>query len=79
LDNLVSRVTVIGVLYLIAVCVVPIVLNTHFGMPIVVGGTSVLIVAGVALDTMTQIQSHLIAKQYASVIKKANRKSRFRV
>ncbi|MDR0319246.1 MAG: preprotein translocase subunit SecY [Rickettsiales bacterium] len=79
LDNLVSRVTVIGVLYLIAVCVVPIILNTHFGMPVVIGGTSVLIVAGVALDTMTQIQSHLIAKQYASVIKKANRKSRFRV
>ncbi|MDR0449264.1 MAG: preprotein translocase subunit SecY [Rickettsiales bacterium] len=79
LDNLVSRVTVIGVLYLVAVCVVPIILNTHFGMPVVIGGTSVLIVAGVALDTMTQIQSHLIAKQYASVIKKANRKSRFRV
>ncbi|MCL2629276.1 MAG: preprotein translocase subunit SecY [Alphaproteobacteria bacterium] len=79
LDNLVSRTTVIGVLYLVAVCVVPIVLNAQFGVPIMIGGTSVLIVAGVALDTMTQIQSHLIAKQYASVIKKANRRGRFRV
>lgn len=79
LDNLVSRVTCIGVLYLVAVCIVPIVLNVHFGMPVVIGGTSVLIVAGVALDTMTQIQSHLIAKQYASVIKKANKRGRFRV
>lgn len=79
LDDIVSRTTAIGVLYLIIVCVVPIVLNTHFGMPVVIGGTSVLIVAGVVLDTSNQIQSYLVAKQYASVIKKANRKSRFRV
>jgi preprotein translocase subunit SecY len=79
LDDIVSRTTAIGVLYLIAVCVVPIVLNTHFGMPIMIGGTSVLIVAGVVLDTSNQIQSYLVAKQYASVLKKANKKSRFRV
>jgi len=48
-------------------------------MPIVVGGTSVLIVAGVALDTFNQIQSYIVAKQYSSVLKKANKKSRFRV
>jgi preprotein translocase subunit SecY len=79
LDDIVSRVTGIGVVYLIVVCVLPIVLNTHFGVPVVVGGTSVLIVAGVVMDTANQIQSHLVAKQYASVIKKANKKSRFRV
>jgi preprotein translocase subunit SecY len=61
------------------VTVFPIVLNTHFGMPVIIGGTSVLIVAGVVLDTMNQIQSHLVAKQYSSVLKKANKKSRFRI
>ncbi|MDR3208658.1 MAG: preprotein translocase subunit SecY [Rickettsiales bacterium] len=79
LDNIVARTTAIGAAYLVLVCCLPIVLNTRFGMPLVVGGTSVLIVAGVVLDTFTQIQSYIVAKQYASVIKKANKKSRFRV
>ncbi len=78
LDHVVSRTTAIGVAYLIVVCVLPIVLNTHLGMPLVVGGTSVLIVAGVVLDTMNQVQSYLVAKQYSGVIKKAQRKGRFR-
>jgi len=79
LDNVVSRTTAIGVAYLIVVCVIPIILNTHLGMPIVIGGTSVLIVAGVVLDTMNQVQSYMVAKQYSSVIKKAQKKGRFRV
>jgi preprotein translocase subunit SecY len=79
LDALVSKTTCIGVLYLIAICVIPVILNTHFGLPLAIGGTSMLIVANVALDTATQVQSYLIAKQYSSVIKKANKKSRFRV
>ncbi|MCL2338376.1 MAG: preprotein translocase subunit SecY [Proteobacteria bacterium] len=78
-DDVVSRVTAISVVYLIVVCVIPILLNTDFGMPVVIGGTSVLIVAGVVLDTMNQIQSYLVAKQYSSVLKKANKKSRFRI
>jgi preprotein translocase subunit SecY len=47
-------------------------------MPLTIGGTSVLIVAGVVLDTMNQAQSYLVAKQYGSVIKKAQKKGRFR-
>jgi len=78
-DDIVSRVTAISAIYLIVVCVIPILLNTDFGMPVVIGGTSVLIVAGVVLDTMNQIQSFLVAKQYSSVLKKANKKSRFRI
>ena len=78
LDSVVSRTTAIGVLYLVVVCVVPIILNTHAGMPLAIGGTSVLIVAGVVLDTMNQVQSYLVAKQYRSVIKKAQKKGRFR-
>ena len=79
LDAIVSRTTGIGAMYLILVCCLPIILNTNFGMPLVIGGTSVLIVAGVVLDTFAQIQSHVIARQYSSVIKKANKKSRFRM
>jgi preprotein translocase subunit SecY len=79
LDSVVSHTTAIGVVYLIAVCVLPIVLNTHLGMPVMIGGTSVLIVAGVVLDTFNQVQSYLVAKQYGSVIKKAQKRGRFRV
>jgi preprotein translocase subunit SecY len=79
LDSVVSHTTAIGVLYLVVVCVLPIVLNTHLGMPVVVGGTGVLIVAGVVLDTVNQVQSYLVAKQYSSVVKKAQKKGRFRV
>lgn len=78
LDGVVSRTTAIGVLYLIVICVLPIILNTRLGMPIAVGGTSVLIVAGVVMDTMNQIQSYLVAKQYSGAIKKAAKKGRFR-
>ena len=78
LDSVVSRTTAIGVLYLVVVCVVPIILNSHAGMPLTIGGTSVLIVAGVVLDTVNQVQSYLVAKQYRSVIKKAQKKGRFR-
>lgn len=77
LDSMVSRVTAIGVLYLVVVCVLPIILNTHFGMPLMIGGTSVLIVAGVVLDTMNQVQSYLVAKQYHGVMGAA-KKGRFR-
>ena len=79
LDHVVSHTTAIGCLYLIVVCVLPIVLNTRLGMPVVIGGTSVLIVAGVVLDTVNQVQSYMVAKQYSSVIKKAQKRGRFRV
>lgn len=78
LDSVVSRTTAIGSAYLIAVCVIPIILNTHLGMPVVIGGTSVLIVAGVVLDTMNQVQSYLVEKQYNGVVKHAQHKGRFR-
>ena len=78
LDNVVSRTTAIGVAYLIVVCVLPIILNTHVGMPLMIGGTSVLIVAGVVLDTVNQVQSYLVAKQYSGVIKKTQKRGRFR-
>ena len=78
LDDVVSRVTAIGVVYLIVVCVLPIILNTRGGMPLMIGGTSVLIVAGVVLDTMNQIKSYLVEKQYNGVVNKGQKKGRFR-
>ncbi len=78
LDGIVSRTTAIGVSYLLVVCVLPIILNSHLGMPIAIGGTSLLIVGGVVLDTMNQVQSYLVAKQYGGVIKKTQKKGRFR-
>ncbi len=78
LDDVVSRTTAIGVVYLIVVCVLPILLNTHGGMPLMIGGTSVLIVAGVVLDTMNQIKSYLVEKQYTGVVNKTQKKGRFR-
>lgn len=78
LDDVVSRVTAIGVVYLIVVCVLPIILNTRGGMPLMIGGTSVLIVAGVVLDTMNQIKSYLVEKQYTGVVNHATKKGRFR-
>ena len=78
LDGVVSRTTAIGVLYLLVICVLPIILNTHMGLPVMIGGTSVLIVAGVVLDTMNQVQSYLVAKHYSGAIKKGAKKGRFR-
>ncbi len=78
LDDVVSRTTAIGVVYLIVVCVLPIILNTRGGMPLMIGGTSVLIMAGVVLDTMNQIKSYLVEKQYTGVVNKTQKKGRFR-
>jgi preprotein translocase subunit SecY len=47
-------------------------------MPLMIGGTSVLIVAGVVLDTVNQVQSYLVAKQYSGLVKKTQKKGRFR-
>ena len=77
-DDIVSKITTIGVIYLIVVCVLPIILNTHMGMPIMIGGTSVLIVAGVVLDTMNQVQSYLIVNKYNGVVNRIEKKGRFR-
>ncbi len=79
LDFVITRISAVGVAYLIFVCVLPILLHSHFGLPVLIGGTSILIVAGVVLDTVTQIQSHLIARHYANLMKKAGKQGRFRI
>jgi preprotein translocase subunit SecY len=71
IDYVLTRVTVVGALYLALVCLIPEVLNGSYSMSFALGGTSILIVVSVTMDTVAQIQSHLIAQQYEGLIKKA--------
>ena len=79
LDYVLTRITVIGAAYLTIVCVVPEYFLGQTGMTMMfMGGTSLLIVVNVTVDTITQIQSHLLAHQYGDLIKKAKLKGRLR-
>ena len=79
LDYVLTRITVIGAAYLTIVCVVPEYFLAQTGMHLMfMGGTSLLIVVNVTVDTITQIQSHLLAHQYGDLIKKAKLKGRLR-
>jgi len=74
-DRLISRVTVIGAGYLVLICLIPEIMLSQAGVPFYLGGTSLLIVVNVTMDTVAQIQSHLIAHQYGDLIKKAKLKT----
>ncbi len=71
LEYVVNRVLVLGSAYLAAVCLLPEVLRGQLGLPFYFGGTSVLIVVSVTMDTIQQVQSHLLAHQYESLIQKS--------
>lgn len=75
-DYILTRLTVFGAIYLSAICVIPELFITQYGLPFYLGGTSLLIVVGVGMDTMTQIQSHLLAHQYEGLLKKSRLKGR---
>jgi preprotein translocase subunit SecY len=64
IDFVLSRITFGGAMYLAAVCVLPTIISNEFGVPFYFGGTSLLIVVGVALDTVQQIEGHLITRHY---------------
>lgn len=72
LDYVLTRLTVLGAAYLSFICVLPEILITKYAIPFYLGGTSLLIVVSVSIDTVAQIQSHLIAHQYEGLIRKAN-------
>lgn len=78
LDYVLTRITVIGAIYLTLVCVIPEYMIAQTGIPLFLGGTSLLIVVNVTVDTISQIQSHLLAHQYGDLIKKAKLKGRMR-
>jgi preprotein translocase subunit SecY len=71
LDYVLTRLTTVGAIYLAAVCVLPEILISNYGVPFYFGGTSLLIVVSVTMDTTAQIQSHLIAHQYEGLIRKS--------
>src|SRR5262245_32605358 len=71
IDYVLTRITMIGALYLSAVCMLPELLTYYARMPFYFGGTSLLIVVSVTMDTVTQIQGHLLAQQYEGLVKKA--------
>jgi preprotein translocase subunit SecY len=64
IDRILTRITLIGALYMSAVCVLPTMLAVRFGVPFYFGGTALLIVVGVGLDTIGQIEAHLVSRQY---------------
>jgi preprotein translocase subunit SecY len=76
LDYVLTRLTTVGAIYLAAVCVLPEILISQYAIPFYFGGTSLLIVVSVTMDTVAQIQSHLIAHQYEGLIKKARLRGR---
>jgi preprotein translocase subunit SecY len=78
LDYVLSRLTVIGAGYLTLVCLLPEVLRAQYAIPFYIGGTALLIVVSVTLDTVGQIQSHLLAHQYEGLIKKTKLRGRKR-
>lgn len=76
LDKILTRLTTVGAIYLSAICILPTILMTQYGIPFYFGGTSLLIVVTVTMDTVAQIHSHLLASQYEGLIKKSRIKGR---
>jgi preprotein translocase subunit SecY len=71
LEYVVNRVLVIGAGYLAAVCLLPEILRAELAIPFYFGGTSVLIIVSVTMDTIQQVQSHMLAHQYEGLIEKS--------
>lgn len=71
LDHVLTRITTVGGIYLVFICLLPEFMISQYSMPFYFGGTSLLIVVSVTMDTVAQIHSHLIAHQYEGLIKKA--------
>ena len=76
LDYVLTRLTMVGALYLSAVCLLPEILAAQYSLPFYFGGTSLLIVISVTMDTVAQIHSHMLAHQYEGLIKKSKLRGR---
>ena len=75
-DTILAKLTTVGALYLCVVCLLPEILISRYGVPFYFGGTSLMIIVSVTMDTVTQIQSHLLAHQYEGLIRKSRVKGR---
>jgi preprotein translocase subunit SecY len=78
LNYIITRLTTVGALYLVLICLMPEVLISQYSVPFYFGGTSLLIVVSVTMDTVGQIHSHLLAHQYEGLIKKSKLRGRRR-
>ncbi len=78
IDYVLTRITCFGAAYLAAICILPEILISYAAIPFYFGGTSLLIVVNVTMDTVSQVQSHLLAHQYEGLIKKSNLRGRRR-
>lgn len=76
LDYVLTRITTVGALYLALICLLPELLISKYSLPFYFGGTSLLIVVSVTMDTVAQIHSHMIAHQYEGLIKKSKLRGR---
>ena len=77
-DRVLTRLTTVGALYLCVVCLLPEILIANYNVPFYFGGTSLMIIVSVTMDTVTQVQSHLLAHQYEGLIRKSKAKGRGR-
>lgn len=78
IDFVLTRITVVGAIYLVIVCLLPEFLISYTAVPFYFGGTSLLIVVSVTMDTVAQVQGHLLAHQYEGLVKKAKLRGRTR-
>ncbi|MBW2704952.1 MAG: preprotein translocase subunit SecY [Deltaproteobacteria bacterium] len=78
IDKVLTRITLGGAIYVSAVCVLPSILITRFNVPFYFGGTALLIVVGVAIDTVAQMESHMLSRHYDGFLKKGGGKMKGR-
>lgn len=74
LDYILTRLTVVGALYMSFVCILPDIMNAKFGVHFIFGGTGILIIVGVTIDTISQVYTHILSHQYRGVLKKSGKK-----
>jgi preprotein translocase subunit SecY len=78
IDTVLTRITVLGAGYLTIICLLPELLISQFALPFYFGGTSLLIVVSVTMDTVSQVHGHLMAHQYEGLVKKSKLRGRRR-
>jgi preprotein translocase subunit SecY len=71
IDRVLTRITLGGAIYISVICVLPSILISKFNVPFYFGGTALLIVVGVAIDTVSQIESHMLSRHYEGFLKKS--------
>ncbi|MBM4384700.1 MAG: preprotein translocase subunit SecY [Deltaproteobacteria bacterium] len=77
IDGVLSRLTLVGAIYISAICILPVVLSTYMGLPFYFGGTALLIVVGVSKDLLAAIEAHLLSHQYQGFVQGVRMRGRF--